>query len=120
VYAFMEQHGSLLWAIVYLGVSYPLFFRWQGYLVAYLRHFPHVDGVPLDKYHGGNGPNYFSPFARAVRDAKGKRQADPELERMRREVRRRFWQFCPLGCWFSGAGTRDSRRGAPALATLTL
>ena len=94
MYAFLVHYGRFVSAGLYIAGVYPLFFRWQGYLVAYLRHFPPVNGVPLDRYRGGTGPNLFGgAFTRAVRDAKGKRQADPELERMRREVRRRYGQF---------------------------
>jgi hypothetical protein len=65
VYAFLVQYGRFVWASLYLGGFYPLFSRWQGYLVAYLRQFPPVDGVPLDRYHGGLGGNHSSPFAQA-------------------------------------------------------
>lgn len=93
MYTFLEHYGRFVSAGLYMAGFYPMFFRWQGYLVAYLRHFPPVNGVPLDRHHGGNGHNPFGPFARAVQNAKGKRQADPELERMRQEVRWRYGQF---------------------------
>lgn len=61
------------------------FIRTRAKQRAYLRRFPPVDGVPLDMYVPGSGPR---SVGRAFFQAMRQRQADPELERLRREVRR--------------------------------
>jgi hypothetical protein len=73
-------------AILWLGVGISLYFRTRIQEVAYLKRFPPVNGVPLYMVNGGNP---FGAQARAIWRAM-RRQADPDLERLRREVWRRF------------------------------
>lgn len=59
-------------------------------------NFPPVDGVPLDALQGGNP---FGARSRATFRAMLQRQPDPELERTRRDVRRRW---LPVALWIYG------------------
>jgi hypothetical protein len=71
---------------IWFGGMIALFFRYRIKQRAYLRRFPPVDGIPLDMYVGG-GPHSVN---RAPRRAMLKRQADPDLEQLRRAAWRRY------------------------------
>jgi hypothetical protein len=82
-------------AILWFGVGIALYFRTRIQQIAYLKRFPPVNGVPLYMVNGGNP---FGAQARAIKRAM-RSQSDPELERLRREVRRRF-RLCLI--WIFG------------------
>jgi hypothetical protein len=86
MYALLRQIFPLVFFILWIGVGIILFFRARAKQVAYLKRFPPVEGVPLYMVGGGNP---FGAQARAIWRAM-RRQPDPELERLRREVWRRF------------------------------
>jgi hypothetical protein len=70
--------------------SVALFIRFLAKQLAYLRRFPPVEGVPLDSFRGGNP---FGGRSRAIWRTMRQRQSDLELERLRREVWRRYRYF---------------------------
>lgn len=55
--------------------------------VAYLKRFPPVEGIPLEIAGGGNP---FGAVSRAFWRAQLRRQPDPDLERLRHDIWRRF------------------------------
>ncbi len=95
VFHIAQQLFPFAFAITWFGVEAVLFFRFRAKQRAYLHRFPPVEGVPLDMYVGG-GPK---SVTRAGFRAMWRRQTDPELERLRREV----WQhFIYMGIWVYG------------------
>jgi hypothetical protein len=82
--AFAQQALPVILFAVWVCVIVAQFVRARAKQRAYLRRFPPVDGVPLDSYVSGTSPR----VRRAVFKALRERQPDPELERLRREVRR--------------------------------
>ncbi len=84
----------MLMAIWFTG-AYVLFLRLRAKQVAYLKHFPPVEGIPL---HMANSGNPFGAVSRAIWHVTVTRQTDNELEQLRREMWRRFlyqilWTF---------------------------
>lgn len=77
-------------AITWIVVGIVLYLRTLVKQLAYLGRFPPVNGVPLNALRGGNP---FGARARAQWRVMTQRQSDPELERLRREVQRRFRYF---------------------------
>lgn len=69
---------------VWFGGTVLLGFHYRAKRRAYLQRFPAVEGVPLDMYVDG-GP---WSVRRAIYRALWQRQADPELERLRRGMER--------------------------------
>jgi hypothetical protein len=69
---------------MWMGGGIALIIRTWAQQFAYLRHFPPVDGVPLD--------NFFVSMRviGAQRSAMRQKQPNPALEAMRREAHRRF------------------------------
>lgn len=82
--------------ITWFGGGVVLYVRFLKRQRAYLRHFAPVDGVPLDALRGGNP---FGARSRATFRVMLQRQSDPELERMRRDLWRR-WR--PVVLWIYG------------------
>ncbi len=82
--------------ITWVGGAVLLYLRHLKRERAYLRHFPPVDGVPLDALRGGNP---FGARSRAAFRVMLRRQPEPELERMRRDLWRR-WRYVLL--WIYG------------------
>jgi hypothetical protein len=83
------------WVIVWFGGTVLLGFRYRAKRRAYLQRFPAVEGVPLDMFVSG-GP---SRVRRAIYRAMWQRQADPDLERLRRTMWRRLLY---LAVWIVG------------------
>src|SRR5260221_623723 len=95
MYPMVQNVLAVAFVITWLGGTAVLFFRYRAKQRAYLHRFPPVEGVPLDMYVGG-GPK---SVTRAGFRAMWRRQTDPELERLRREV----WQhFIYMGIWIYG------------------
>lgn len=82
--AFIQEVLPFILFVLWGGVIAAQFVRARAKQRAYLRRFPPVDGVPLDSYVPGTS----SRVRRAVFQALRERQTDPELERLRRDVRR--------------------------------
>lgn len=95
LYAVLQQYGGCVFYIAWMGGTVLLFLRSRAHQVAYLKKFPPVNGVPLEMFMGGNP---FGAEARAIARVSRTRQSDPELERMRQEMKRRsrhivYWTF---------------------------
>ncbi|MGO8947815.1 MAG: hypothetical protein ACLQUY_09160 [Ktedonobacterales bacterium] len=91
MYAVLEQYGGYVLAGVWMVGGVILGIRNGKYRSAYLQRFPPVNGVPLYMtWHG----NPFGSEARAIYRAALNRQPDPDVERMRRELWRRYGQIC--------------------------
>jgi hypothetical protein len=89
LYALLQRIGPYAFFAVWgtgLGISAT---RYWGYLRAYLRQFPPVDGIALDTFRRLSD----RPVANAIHQARYKRQPDPEVEHMRREVWKRYWYY---------------------------
>lgn len=82
--------------ITWFGGGVAIYVRFLKRQLAYLRHFPPVDGVPLDTLQGGSP---FGARSRATFRAMLQWQPDPEMERTRRDVRRRW---LPVALWVYG------------------
>ena len=78
---------SLGLAAIWATGTITLYFRMRAKQAAYLRRFPPVEGVPLDMAVSGNP---FGAVARAQWKAMLAHQTDSELERLRKEIWRRF------------------------------
>ena len=78
---------SLALAVIWFAGGIILYLRTRAKRVIYLRHFPPVNGVPLDIVMSANP---FGAEARAIYRAMWRRQADAELEGLRREIWRRY------------------------------
>lgn len=76
----------MLMAIWFIGM-FVLYLRLRAKQVAYLKRFPPVEGVPL--YMAASG-NPFGAVARTIWRVMLNRQPDLDLERLRREIWRRF------------------------------
>ncbi len=75
--------------------AYVLYLRLRAKQVAYLKHFPPIEGVPLHMAYSGNP---FGAVSRAIWHVTTTRQTDIELEQLRREMWHRFlyqilWTF---------------------------
>jgi hypothetical protein len=82
-----QNVGGITLALMWFGGGIALFARTLTQQFAYLRHFPPVDGVPLDNILtllSGMRP------IRAQWAAMLQKQSEPRMEAMRREVNRRF------------------------------
>jgi hypothetical protein len=80
----------LTFVVVWVGVGLILQIRTFTLLFAYLRRFPPVDGIPLDRFVS---PLDSWKLVRAQWRVTLQPQRDLELEWMRREVRRRQGVF---------------------------
>src|SRR5262245_52113806 len=81
---------GVIWVGMWFGGYVTLFRRYSATMRAYLRRFPPVAGVPLGTQLGeGLGWSRVGPHMRARWQATQHPQADPDLERHRREVWRR-------------------------------
>lgn len=78
---------SLVLAAIWAVGSITLYFRMRAKQVAYLKRFPPVEGVPLYMAAGGNP---FGAVARTIWRVMLNRHPDPDLERLRQEIWRRF------------------------------
>jgi hypothetical protein len=90
VYTILEQYGGYVLAGVLIVGFVVMSFRARAAQVAYLKRFPPVNGVPLDMFLGGNPGG---AEAQAITHVSRTRQDDPELERLRQEMRKRYRQF---------------------------
>ncbi len=105
VYEVLQRIFPFAFPILWFGPTIVLFFRFRQKQAAYLRKFPPIDRYQtLDLYTpgGGNPPGTY----RRIQEAMWRQQDDPELERLRREMWRRFglvvlWGagFPLLTCW---------------------
>ncbi len=82
--AFAQQFLPVILFAVWACVIVGQMVRARAKQREYLRRFPPVEGVPLDSYVSGTS----SRVRRAVFKAMRERQTDPELEHLRREMRR--------------------------------
>jgi hypothetical protein len=89
MYEFLRQIFPFVFATLWIVPTVVLFLRFRRKQLAYLRRFPPIDRYQtLDMYTPGigNPPGTF----RRIWDAQWRRQDDPELERLRRELWRRY------------------------------
>ena len=89
VYEFVQRIFPFVFPILWFGPTIVLFFRFRQKQVAYLRRFPPIDRyqtLDMVTFGVGNPPGTF----RRVWDAQWRKQDDPELERLRREMWRRY------------------------------
>lgn len=87
MFAVLQQIFPCAFGITWAGVTAILYFRFRAKQRAYLHEFPSVAGVPLDMFIGGNP---LGAVARAVYQAMWQHQPDPQLERLRHEMWRRY------------------------------
>ena len=78
---------SLALAAIWAVGMITLYFRMRAKQVAYLKRFPLVEGVPLYMAAGGTP---FGAVAGTIWRVMLNRQPDPDLERLRQEIWRRF------------------------------
>jgi hypothetical protein len=94
VHAVLQQYGGYVLAGVWVVGGVLFWWRSRASQVAYLKKFPPVNGVPLEMWLGGNPGG---AEAQAIARVSRTRQPDPELERLRQEMGRRY-QHLAIGC----------------------
>jgi hypothetical protein len=112
VYVFLEQYGGCLLVGTWIVGGVPIYFRFLLYQLAYLRQFPPVNGVPLDRL---GGYRLFSPESRARFRAVWMWQPTPELERTRQVMLRRYGL---VALWVFGFPLLAGGLGLVALAVI--
>jgi hypothetical protein len=89
MYEFLQRIFPFVFAILWIGPMVFLFLRFRRKQVAYLRRFPPIDRYQtLDMYTPGVGNP--SGTYRRLSAAMWRRQEDAELERLQRELCRRY------------------------------
>ena len=73
--------------LIWVGGIVAFYVRMRARQGQYLKRFPPVEGVPLEIAGGGNP---FGAVSRAIWRALLRRQPDPDLERLRHDIWRRF------------------------------
>jgi hypothetical protein len=88
MYEFLQRVAPFAFPILWFAPTIVLFFRFRKKSVAYLRPFPPIDRYrTLDLYTViGDPPGTY----RRILDVQLRRQGDPELERLRREMWRSY------------------------------
>jgi hypothetical protein len=92
----VQNVALLVFTALWFGVMIVLFSRFRRDQRAYLQRFPPVNGIPLDMAMGGNP---FGAVDRSIYGAMFRHQDDPALERLRREMWRRYRT---LAIWLFG------------------
>jgi hypothetical protein len=110
VYAVLQQYGKYALASMCIVGFVVMFFRARASQVAYLKRFPLVNGVPLEMSLAGNPGG---AQAQAISRVSRTRQDDPELERLRQAMARRYRQFLYWTFGFPVLAT-----GVPALVLI--
>lgn len=83
VYDALRQIGPIVLIAIWFCGQLVLYFWYRAKERLYLRHFPPIDGVPLDMLLPGMNPWNGKG---AIREVLRQRQADPALERLRHDV----------------------------------